>query len=447
MSGPSICHAYRYAFPSHLQLEAGRRRLELATSGGPEAHPWFCRGVLTAPRLTAGLLLGIAKVAQSRFHTPPNSLARILAAADPVVTSSRDRLRFEGFSACCGVYARMDAEPAALDADILCTGTTNVDFNGAMRSALAQVDDNDRVTLSVGADRVELERSGGAVVERKVALPLRWIKGFAEVQAYQARMKLAFETKGDEAFRFLRSIPRQATGSRPSWVERSGRGLRLSFRESGEGVPVVGTERLRVLEPIARGARALRIYSDGRASAWELVFDGVRFVLAISPEPSRGFSGEGQVLSDVVRAEARDASARVRAALRWESRIDPAALARKLSMDRADVAAAIATLGSRGLVGFDVAEGTYFHRELPFDLELVETIHPRLRAARTLVAEKAVTRVGDEAHVRSEDVVHRVRLSGGDAVCTCPWYAKYRGTRGPCKHVLAVQLTEERDDA
>ncbi|MDR3107935.1 MAG: SWIM zinc finger family protein [Bifidobacteriaceae bacterium] len=27
------------------------------------------------------------------------------------------------------------------------------------------------------------------------------------------------------------------------------------------------------------------------------------------------------------------------------------------------------------------------------------------------------------------------------ARCTCPWYLKHQADRGPCKHVLAVQLT------
>ncbi|MGL4942941.1 MAG: SWIM zinc finger family protein [Thermoguttaceae bacterium] len=31
--------------------------------------------------------------------------------------------------------------------------------------------------------------------------------------------------------------------------------------------------------------------------------------------------------------------------------------------------------------------------------------------------------------------------------CTCPWYAKHQGERGPCKHVLAVQLMlEEKNE-
>ncbi|MFC8869784.1 SWIM zinc finger family protein [Streptomyces sp. NPDC057148] len=24
--------------------------------------------------------------------------------------------------------------------------------------------------------------------------------------------------------------------------------------------------------------------------------------------------------------------------------------------------------------------------------------------------------------------------------CTCPWWAKYRGGRGPCKHMLAARM-------
>ena len=51
-----------------------------------------------------------------------------------------------------------------------------------------------------------------------------------------------------------------------------------------------------------------------------------------------------------------------------------------------EVAAALNAAGSRGLVGFDLAEGAYFHRELPFDLTMVESLHPRLKDARKLVA-------------------------------------------------------------
>ena len=47
--------------------------------------------------------------------------------------------------------------------------------------------------------------------------------------------------------------------------------------------------------------------------------------------------------------------------------------------------------------------------------------------------------------VRVSGVMHRVRLTADGARCTCPWFAKHQGTRGPCKHILAVQILCEDD--
>ena len=67
---------------------------------------------------------------------------------------------------------------------------------------------------------------------------------------------------------------------------------------------------------------------------------------------------------------------RVHASLKGETRIDDKALAKAVSLPVDDIRKALAALGSRGLVGYDLAEGTYFQRELPFDLALVESFHP-----------------------------------------------------------------------
>src|SRR5262249_10867718 len=111
--------------------------------------------------------------------------------------------------------------------------------------------------------------------------------------------------------------------------------------------------------------------------------------------------------------------------------------------------------GSRGLVGFDLARGAYFHRELPFDMEKVESLHPRLLDARELIDNKQVRIVtqsgsGDdlraEAYVQGTDVEHRVSLQPAGDTCTCPWYGKHQGDRGPCKHVLAARILLESAD-
>ncbi len=68
-------------------------------------------------------------------------------------------------------------------------------------------------------------------------------------------------------------------------------------------------------------------------------------------------------------------------------------------------------------------------------------MHPRLRDARDLVAAGAVILEADGATVVSKGTRYRVRTGpAGDARCTCPWWGKHRGGRGPCKHALAAEI-------
>jgi hypothetical protein len=259
------------------------------------------------------------------------------------------------------------------------------------------------------------------------------------------------EVPGVDAHRFLRSLPRSKT-RHASWVVPLARGLRLSQARAAGGVAITGLERLRVLEPLAQHADCLRIYAeeDSGASGWELVFADARFHLLLSPDVWRGFSGEGQVLTRLAGEDWKIVVPEVQAMLRWEAAVDIEHLSRRTGASSETIRAALSALGSRGLVGFDLESGSYFHRELPFDLSAVEMLQPRLRNARKLVAEGKVhvsSRSDDllEATVAGSGVEHRVRVASEGAKCTCPWFSKYQGNRGPCKHVLAVQLLLETE--
>ncbi len=83
-------------------------------------------------------------------------------------------------------------------------------------------------------------------------------------------------------------------------------------------------------------------------------------------------------------------------------------------------------------------------------MEKVEALQPRLLDARKLIGSGGVrierndaTTGQVEAAVRGTEVEHLVRLGPDGDRCTCPWYAKHRNERGPCKHILAVQITLE----
>ena len=136
----AVEHVYSYPFASAASPVPRGVRLAVATSGGDaEREPIFYNGALVNPLHVARLLIAVSGIAAARFYVPPRMLQRILLAADPVVLSDGERLRFEALSSCCGVYARADFLPDALAEAPVARGTTNVDFNPPMRAALASL--------------------------------------------------------------------------------------------------------------------------------------------------------------------------------------------------------------------------------------------------------------------------------------------------------------------
>lgn len=440
-----FAHTYRYAQPSSLDQGAGAPpHLRLATSSpGEVAHPHFFEGRLHQPQLAAQLLSAVHLLVGSRFFTPANSVAKAVALADPVVTAGSGMLRLEGFSACCSTYIRVDLEPAAYAGDIVGKGTTNIDFNAPMRAALAQVRDADGLALSVGAAAFTLHTGGTQVVEKKVELPLRWLRSMVAVQTYQSAMRKVFEVDAIPALRLVRGLPRASTSKTPLWVVAGPQGLRTTAQNDGSGVRFTDSSRLRVLENLLPKARSLTLFADAQqqASAWCLDFGSMRLTLVLSAEVWRGFSGEGQALHSLVLANAARPASAVRAQLHWQDTLRSDTLAADLQWPVADVDRALQLLGASGLVGYDLVHGAYFHRVLPLDLAQLDDLNPRLADARALLQAGAVRLASThplDAQVHSADVGYRVREVDGELRCTCPWFAKHQGERGPCKHVLAA---------
>jgi len=457
-------YTYRYAAPSSLLRDQNRNQLSLVTSPECGSSAQFFRGRVTQPKRTADLLIAIVSVVQSRFHVPAAMLGRILLLADPVITCSESFVRFEGFSSCGGAYARLDLLPDALDGERLTSGTTNVDVNAPMRNGLSKLRDGEAMDLTVGAEGLAIQHNGQELIERKVKLPSRWLRGFVEVQSFQANMALSFEVSGAEFRRFLNALPKGFKGS--AWVSLANRSIRLSSIAGKGAVCVGGIARLRVLEPIARYADKVRVYApleaspDGGTSTgsnagvtgWEITTSDSRFHLVLSPDVWRGFSGEGQVLETLARNSMEKAVAVVRASLCWQEVIDASDVASQYGLKTDDVEGALAHLAASGLIGYDLSEQAYFHRELPFDLSLVSKLQPRLKGANRLLDDAAVSLDRDAspmtAWVKSGDVEYHVVLDVDTPRCTCVWFAKHKGSRGPCKHILAAQITlQENKDA
>jgi hypothetical protein len=428
---------------------AGAVDLAAASGRGDDGGAFFFDGFVEHAPPAAQALLCVARVARSSFY----DLSAMIAARDPVVTAGAGRLQFESFSTCCGVHARFDLLPEGLDVRDARAGTTNVDFNQPMRDALARIIGREPLRIRVGADSVEVQTLDESVVERRVPLPERWVKGFGEVQVALTTATPVLELDRAGTQRFVNSLPTAGrAGVMNVWVEQSGGSVRLVPTRRTGAVWLASPARLAMLRPLARLATRMTAYAaadaDGpTAVGWVLDLPGSRFCLTLSPDRSRGFSGEGGLLLDLVSGQAAE-DAQILGGAATGERLTLVEAASLLAATEARARAAMTWLGVHGHVGYDPVDRTFFMRHLPYPDKLLAADPPRLRGARKLADAGRVTLAADgSASVISEGREYRSTIGAGDYACTCPWIAKHGSSRGPCKHVLAAAIQAIRDGA
>ena len=217
--------------------------------------PCFFWGSLTDPFVTAKCWSTIAKVVRSSFGPIPPSLR------DPIVTAGSERMRFEGFSSCNGVYVRLDMKPESIDGEFIASGTTNVDFNDPMLNALNAIQKNEKVTLAVGQHDVQVITTKAKVIEKKVTLPPRWIKGLTSFQLYLADMEQKFELNKMQTIQLFQNLPKGNVKGAFYITKRVGKFM-SSTLQTADSVRIGGIHRLRLLEGILALVDKMQIYES-----------------------------------------------------------------------------------------------------------------------------------------------------------------------------------------
>ena len=440
-------------FKTNSTLFDGNLALSIApalTPKGVEEDPLFFNGEIIDPVVISGGLLVLADIVSTRYfkYVP-------VAQRDPILSAQGDRLRAECFSACNGVYARMDVFQSALDGEIL-YGTTNVDIGADLRKSLFNVKQGDRLKFRIGDEGWKTVHSRKADnnniltdvrIQRPVKMPDRWIRALGNCAMLHQNMEYKFHVEGMQAKAFIAMLPAATGKERSGWLTPTKVGVMLKLREEKNSVYISGLHRLSALRRIMSHVNAVYFYAPKNSEAGRMMIEvcmrGASITLSLTAKSYEGYSGEGALLDSLSDLKILEYADKIDNILNFESILDLDKISESTGIIKNDIKNAIELLAVSGKLGFDVQEKAFFHRELPDDPDRVLKDNPRLVVAKKLM--EGISHVEDDIwHVKSQDTTYRViypkDLGAQNAKCTCTWYLKHQNSRGPCKHILAVKL-------
>ena len=439
-------------FKNESTLINGNLALSIApalTPNGVENDPLFFNGEIIYPTIVSGGLLVLADIVSTRYfkYVP-------VAQRDPILSAQGDILRAECFSACNGVYARMDLFQSALDGEIL-YGTTNVDIGSNLRKSLFNVKQGDRLKFRIGDDgwkALHSKNLDGSMltdihIQRPVKMPDRWVRALGNCAMLHQNMEYKFHIEGIQAKSFIAMLPAATGKERSGWLTPTKTGVMLKPKEEKNSVYISGLHRLSALKRIMSNVNAVYFYApnDGEPGQMmiEVCMTGANITLSLTAKSYEGYSGEGALLDSLSTPKILECADKIDNILNFESRLDIDKISKSIGIVKNDMNDAMELLAVSGKLGFDVRDRAFFHRELPDDPDRVLKDNPRLVGAKKLVEDTEY--IDDNIwHVKSGDTTYRVIFPTDEnlenAKCTCTWYLKHQNSRGPCKHILAVKL-------
>lgn len=441
---------YIYDSPSILQSSNGSKGLLFSkfNEDTKSSSPCFYWGQIVDPFVVARCLITLSQIVRSNFSFNARQLALL---KDPIVTSGNEQVRFEAFSTCAGIYGRVDLLPDGQNGEFIESGTTNVDFNLPLITELNRIKKSDKLILSIGKKDVGFHKDGGSIIERKVPLPSKWIKGLTSVQFYLSESESAIKLNKIEALQLLKSLPLGVIKKDLYVIKRSNRYM-FSLIKSKSAICIGGAHRLQLLSPLMSLAQGLTIYKhkDDQSVNFTLHFGRVNFVFTLSRSAFRGFSGEGAGLMDMI-GNTQDNLINAFDNYAFENQIfNPMDIALGNNIDIQKIDNLSAKLAAMGLLGYDLELNSYFYRRLPFKLSRILSLNPRLSGAEQLILKNKIQIIKDSsgritANVEgSKGEQYFVAISANSAKCTCIWYSKHQGERGHCKHILATIKTTDK---
>lgn len=417
---------------------------------------------------------------------------------DPVITVHPDELSFEAFSRDESTYARLAVKYDLFETiDAFECGTTNVDFSTRLSAQLDRMRTYRDTRFDLSPSGFGVAHAGDAAhKEKKIDLPQSWVNGFLQVQSVMSMSLARVRLEPIDLFNLVRFLRRHRARKSPRalrWELRPGERTRIVLEPweheiqlspssvyqgpKPRSIRTWGRRRFLVLDRLLPAVRRADVYLAGHGLPTVTVCDlgDATFTLGLSGWTDNDWTGQSpfSLLNRKIDVTG-DQLAAAYHALREPRYATAEAIAEQTSMTIEHARSSLSFLCQAGRAMFDLAGGVFRHRDLfhsPFDPQKevqklaasAEDADPKAKAAKQIfeagqariIARRPLYGEQTEPSAPSYKISGSVLGSEGrvrpllhldpkghiiEASCTCSFYKKFKLTKGPCEHILALRL-------
>jgi hypothetical protein len=404
---------------------------------------------------------------------------------DPVITVHPDEIFFECFSQDESSYGRLGASYEVFKnvGEFAC-GTTNIDYSAALYDEFQKIRSYKTTKFGVDPSGFEVKTTGEAdFKEVKIDLPDSWVRGFLQVNSAMGLPARTFDLHPMDVHNFCFVLRRRKEKKGPRsmrWRLRPGEPIKIFFdpwnlevecRRSiyrganAEEIRVWGRRRIHILERLIPIAKKFTVHllGQGLPSFYVADLGDMSFILGLSGWTANDWASAGNFDLMAPRAEVDLATKRkVFDTLKRDWLATPDDLARKMAVPRAQVLGALAAWTQAGRAIFDLNKNVYRARELardPLPMDKLRFANEREASANRFVDARGVevsARVASDGSVSLAGTVKDGRrelapslLIDADlrvvrAECTCNFFQQNKLFKGPCEHMLALRIQNNR---
>ncbi len=405
---------------------------------------------------------------------------------DPVISVHPDKVFFEVFSKDEGTYANLAVSTEAFDlqSEPQC-GTTNIDFSESLYQSIQQFRSYRDTRLTIGQQAVTIDTPGEEkVLEKKIAVPDSWLRGFLQVQSAAMLPTDSFSIKPIDLYNALRHLRMHADqkgkrrglrielipGEKPRLVLEPWETVIETSAQQHEGrqakvIRVWGRRRLSLLRRMLPMTQSVDVHltGSGLPSFWVLRAAEMTLTLGLT-----GFTASNWSKSldfDLLLPRQSSSSKPLEKIVqhlstRWRDNQLELGKVTKLSGEK--LVQQIQTGCQQGQMMYDLPDGVFRLRPLvdvPLDMKRLEYRNVRERRAYDLLHRKNAISISSEnrihgsgleltgkAVVEEDRREYRPQLLLSDegfvgrAECTCSLFRKQGLQAGPCSHLIALRL-------